>query len=347
MSALKAKKFFDSLNPQQRQFVESKTISTSLSVKNWIGFLSKASSYDHYADAAITNHIGTIVALVILTLLAAFLTPIVEYPVLVSIPVVLGLITFYFIQKRNQFKRRDINNYLRLFFMPFLEMLRVKAGEEAKLSASLDFRNPLKAASPATSKVRGRDLEIYQPKYILAKVSLLDGSYLEFAVADDIKKYSYRNANGRFKSKTKTVHQYFIKLSLPKNRYKLKTQTFPDKVSLEEVQDEYIFKLKGKQKANNYVLLKLELFVASLQSLFDMVEDISLPTGSLQSGTTQSQEKQLTDSGLTDTGSLASNIPFLIWTNSYFNRRDYDSTSESGDVPLITEQDSKLNVFQS
>lgn len=350
MSAATAKKFFESLNPQQKQFVESKTISTSLSIKNWIAFLRKASQYDRYADDAITTSTGIIISGVILTIFSLFIPFMFEQTLLFIIPVISALVTYFFTKRKSHLKKRDINNYFRLFFMPFLEMLRVKAGEEAKLSASLDFRDPQKSVPPVKSMVGSRDLKTFQPNYIIAKVSLLDGAYLEMVIADEIRVFSYTNANGKSKSKTKTVHHYFVKLSLPKQVYRLKSQTFPDHITMEETTAEYVFKLKGKQKDEGYALLKLSVFVAGLQSLYNLVEDINPAHGIVtdRTGEPVKRSPEQKDQFTSDGGYTSdSSIPFLLWSDSMFDRHDYDSTTERGDVPLIMEEDSKLNVFES
>ena len=351
MSAQKAKKFFDSLSPQQKQFVGDKTISTSLSIKNWIAFLKKASLYDRYADDATNSYKGIITASIILAIASPFFIPF-EQPWLFSIPVLFALIAYYFYSRKKNFEKHDINNYFRLFFMPFLEMLRVKAGEEAKLSASLDFRNPKKSLPPVKSMVGERKLQTYQAKYIIAKVSLLDGSYLEFVIADDIKVFNHSSSSGKSKTKTKTVHHYFIRLSLPKHVYKLKTQSLPGDVTLEETANDYTFKLKGKQKDSEHVLLKLTVFVVGLQSLYNQVEEIhaaptipdqGMPVDSKKVVEKKDSDYLASDSYATDSGA----IPFILWSDSLFNRSDYDSTMDRGDIPLIMDEDSKLNVFES
>lgn len=351
MSAQKAKKFFDSLNPQQKQFVADKTISTSLSIKNWIDFLSRASLYDRYADDATNSKNGIITASIILAIASFFFIPI-DQPWFYAVPAFLVCVAYYFYSRKKNFQKHDINNYFRLFFMPFLEMLRVKAGEEAKLSASLDFRNPKKSLPPVKSMVGNRTVQTYQAKYIIAKVSLLDGSYLEFVIADDIKIFSYRSASGKSKTKTKTVHHYFIRLTLSKNVYKLKSQSLPGGVTLEETANDYTFKFKGKQKDSDYVLLKLTVFVMGLQSLYNLVEEIhAAPAITDQPTPVDSKkavQKKESDYATSDSyTSDSSAIPFVLWSDSMFNRSDYDSTMDRGDVPLIMDEDSKLNVFES
>jgi hypothetical protein len=200
--------------------------------------------------------------------------------------------------------------------------------------------------------VGDRNLQTYQAKYIIAKVPLLDGSYLEFVVADDIKVFNYSSFSGRSKTKTKTVHHYFIRLSLPKHVYRLKSQSLPVDVTLEETDNDYTFKLKGKQKDIDYVLLKLNVFVAGLQSLYNLVEEIHAAPTITDQGTPVDSKKvvEKKDSDYATSDSYASDssaLPFVLWSDSMFSRSDYDSTMDRGDVPLIMDEDSKLNVFES
>lgn len=348
MSASKARKFYKSLDPQQKRFVEDKTISTSLPVKHWITFLIKASAYDTYADNAVANSVGWIVLSVLATLATGFTYFSYGQLWFIVVPAAFALLSYGLILRRINFKKRDINNYLRSFFMPFLELMRIKAGSEAKLSASLDFRNPTKAFTPVKSTVRGRKLETYQPKYIIAKVTLLDGAYLEIVIADDIKIYNYRSASGKPKSKTKTTHHFFIRLSVPKSVYKRKDQMLPYNVTVEEQGEEFVFKLKGKHKDNGYLILAPKIFLTGLQSLYHQVEEIN-PTAKPVAETGEAtQVKRPASKDFTDgTSSADSTLPYLLWSDSLFNRTDYDSTQDRGDIPMIVEEDSKMNVFES
>ncbi len=348
MSASKARKFYNALDQQQKRFVDDKTISTSLSVKHWIAFLTKASLYDQYADKARTRS-GCFIALAIVACIVSFIAYFeFDSPWLIALPLVFALISYGLILRRITLVKRDINNYLRSFFMPFLEVMRIKAGEETKLSASLDFRNPMKVLKPVLSTVRGRKLETFQPKYIIAKVTLLDGAYLEIVIADDIRKFSYTSASGKSKSKIKTTHHFFIRLTAPKAVYKLKNQRLPPEVTMEETGDEIIFKLKGKHKALGYLILTPKIFLSGLQSLYDQLEELNPTVPPLASGADVNLPPSGTSSRVTtsDTG-LTSAIPFLIWSDTYFDRTDFDSLRDTDDVPLIMDEDGKLNIFES
>jgi hypothetical protein len=121
---------------------------------------------------------------------------------------------------------------------------------------------------------------------------------------------------------------------------------------MEDAATEYIFKLKGKHKDNDYTLLTLSVFIAGLQSLFNLVEEITTSATPVNDGAAQPQaiDKRDKDAGISSDADYASSsnaIPFLLWSDSLFNQTDYDSTMERGDVPLIMDEDDKLNVFQS
>ena len=98
---------------------------------------------------------------------------------------------------------KDINNYMRKFFMPVLSILKDKAGEEAKLAASLDFRIPREAIQPQIGQVGIRNVKSYSPNYVRSKVQLKDGAILEFSVADQIHDFSWYKTNARKKRKYK------------------------------------------------------------------------------------------------------------------------------------------------
>jgi hypothetical protein len=139
---------------------------------------------------------------------------------------------------------------------------------------------------------------------------------------------------------------------LSRNVYRLKTQSLPAGVTLEETANDYTFKLKGKQKDSNYVLLTLTVFVTGLQSLYNLVEEIHAAPTKPDQGISVDSKKvvQKKDSDYATSDSYASDssaVPFVLWSDSMFNRSDYDSTMDRGNVPLIMDEDSKLNVFES
>src|SRR5687768_7412399 len=215
----KAREFYQALNPQQKEFVDQKTISTSVSVKNWLLFLNKATAYDQYIDKSLNRSLIWISVLTVLLIGSAIAAGMNENANILFITLAIGIVLIFMVRQRQKLLKKDLNNYLREFFMPFLEVIKIKAGEEAKLSAALDFRDPERALNPTNyeeTRPRKRSVKLYEPKFIVAKVALLDQSYLETVIADDIKVLTSRNARGKYKTKKKTVHHFYVKLTVSK-----------------------------------------------------------------------------------------------------------------------------------
>ena len=346
MSISKANQFYQELTPQQKHFVDNKIINTTLSVKHWIGFLNKASAYDEYGDKARqTLAVRMSLATVGIIGLIIFAFAMENYYLFV-LPVILGIFLFNMAQTRSHFAKRDINNYLRLFFMPFLEVIRQKAGEEAKLSASLDFRDPFKVLTPAKHEIkvhgRKRHINVYEPKMIIAGVTLSDNSYLEAVVMDEIKKVSYTNPRGKSKSKTKTVHRIFIRLTANKSVYKRNERAIPPQVEFSDNTDSYLFKLKEKKKEDTYGVLKPGEFFNALAMLFGLLQPLQ---GTAAQGlATPTEIVPGAASGIAATSNRIAEA--LVWNDLLFNSADYDSVSRRGSGLLGAEDESR-NIFDS
>jgi len=338
MSIQKAASYYKSLSPQQQQFVDEKTISATMSIRKWKSFLAKAAAYDTYGDKAIkkvNSHL--LIAGVVGFILFFFLIGLGGY-FLIGYLLVLAGILFFLIRRRNLFNNRNLNNYLRLFFFPFLDIMEAKAGPEAKLAASLDFRDPRKALTPEKSKVNKRNRKLYQPKYIIGKVGLLDKTQLEFVVADDIQDFSYWKTTARGKRKQKRklkmVHHYAIKMAVDKSQYQLKPGNLPAHVQMEENSTHWVFKAKqkakvpvtdlvrqGKIKPTKLHVLPVNKFFQLVQEVYDFLEakyppkEISQPSEETAAGSTQD----------TDNLSGLAALPLVVWTGTYFDDYDYDS----------------------
>lgn len=345
----KAREFYQSLNPQQKEFVDQKTISTSVTVKHWLLFLNKATAYDQHIDKLMSRSwIWTFVftALMIGSAIAAGANENANFlygTLAAAIILTLVVINHY------KLKKKDLHNYLREFFMPFLEVMKIKAGEEAKLSASLDFRDPTKVLDPTKyreTEPRKRSIQLYQPKFIIAKISLLDQCYLETVIADDIKVISYRNPRGKYKSKKKTVHHYFIKLTVSKSVYRLKSGSPPPEIEVSEDESEYVLKFKGKVKEPGETILQRETYFIGLQRLYDMLEPVNAPPAAVAEKPSGSDGDSSGDA-LSSSSLGPGTIPAMIWADSYFKTHDYDSTRNRGEVPLMVEDESTANMFDS
>ncbi|MGB3465527.1 MAG: hypothetical protein WBA74_09660, partial [Cyclobacteriaceae bacterium] len=184
MSIKKAKEFYEQLDRGQKQFIQEKKINATYSIRKWMGFLSKAVAYDTYADKALKTYknrniwlIIGLIATVIGSIFIIFLIP---------IPLILAILLYINIKNQKSFKSRDLNNYLRIFYFPVLEVLKEKAGEDAKLAASLNFNDP-RQGEVAKSVEFGRNISQYEATYILTKVLLKDQSSLEFVIGDLLK----------------------------------------------------------------------------------------------------------------------------------------------------------------
>ncbi len=319
MSVRKAREFYQSLTPQQKHFVDNKTINTTLSIKHWIAFLSKTSDYDLYGDTArsiIKWRVGFLIAGTIVTTIVAIST---EWYYLFLLIMLFVFFIYQSVQTGKEFVQRDINNYLRLFFMPFLEAMKKKAGEEAKLSASLDFRDPFKALTPVESKIkvagRTRNVATYEPKMIIAGVKLADQSNMEMVLLDEIDKITWRNVNNKSRSKTKTLHRLFIRLTVDKNTYRLKSATLPPDVEFSEDDHHLVFKLKHKEKQLGEDILKPSVFFGALASLYNLI-DAGAGTVPPVAGAPLQTTQGVPAPGLVET---------LMWNDLIFNEYDHDS----------------------
>lgn len=351
-----AKNFYRSLSTQEKRFIDDKTMSTTLSVKNWKLFLQRASAYDAYIDKQLTDSTGWIALFVVLVIAGSIAYGMLLIDWVLSIPLVSGMVCVWLISRRMTLKSRDINNYLRQFFMPFLDAMSALAGEEAKLSAAIDFRDPMKSIKPNESKVQGRDLKVYEAKYIAAKITLKDGSYLETVVADDIRKISYRNPRGKLKSKIKTVHHYFHRLTLPKTTYALRGLQLLSNMEITETEESFVFKVKGKGKALEYHILTLQEYMSGIKHIYNLVQNKQQPPPDPKSESAASSASpyatllQDPSSSKKDVGGDAgtdASIPAYFWADNYFDRHDFDSTRMRDDLPVLTDEEMKTSVFDS
>ncbi len=321
MSIKTALKFYNDLNRQQRQFVDEKIIAANFPISKWQSFLSKAAAYDTYGDKARARlQTGGILYFVL-----AFICFIVTFAFSylfgagVILFIALGMAQW---NKKKLFNKRDLNNYLRLFFFPLLDILKLKAGEEAKLNAKLDFRNPKTDQDKNKRKDGKYKISEFNQQFVLANVTLLDGALMEFVVGDDFKEMSYwktgSSGKKKYKRKIKTRHQFLIKISAPKSVYSLSGQTSPA-VEVSENDDFYILKYKGKAKTEvDEHVLQMNLFLNGIQTIYSSLKDKS----GKEVVSAPNQEGQMVDSDGAD-------INHLLWTGVYFNQYDYDSFDSS------------------
>lgn len=313
-----ASKIKESLTKEQLDFYQRKTLSSTMKVRDWIGFLSAIAQLDKIGDSKIKNLMGFSIACFVIAFFSIFVavgTEVFEVFIGTTLLVITGIALRI---RRKKLKEQDLSNYLREFFIPLLHLLQDKAGEKTKLSAKVDFTNP-RAASPEKSMVRGRDQKLYTPIYIIAQITLLDKVYLEFIVQEAIKDLNWRTTNARgktkYKSKTKVVHMCTTRMTLPRSEYRWDGSSIPE-VEITETSDAFIAKTKVKIKKIGDHVLHIRDFINSIQLIYEQFEPLN-PT---LEGSSASSEHD-TDDSYSEVGMIA---PY-IWYGGYFDRYDYDS----------------------
>lgn len=339
---------YQHLSPVQKQFIDEKTVSATMKIGKWLALLAKVAKFDQRNDSIIKKLMVAAVVSFVLAFFSIFTLVFLEenalYPIATFAAVGILLLAW-----RGNKKSKDVNNYLRLFFLPVLGVLEAKCGSEAKLAANLDFRVPRSALTPEKSKVGVRNLKLYSPKYIIARVTMKDQAVLEFVVADDIKDFSWkkRSASGKtkFKSKTKYVHQCLIKITLPKSEYNYKGSTHPA-VSVEDVNGHYQAKSKIKIKTvGKDKVLAVGAFFEAMQNIYAQFEPIN-PVAQIAQEKPESEARKDDQVGMMhDDPALGLATPY-IWYGSAFNTYDYDSFDHTDAGDQIMEDDT-VTAFDS
>ena len=343
---------YQSLNPAERSFIDQKKISASYKIKRWIHFLSKASKFDIIIESETKkwNRLGVIfILLAIASVVGIFVLPMnLNFIIGIPLAVIFLALTIFSFKKKGEFKSKDINDYLRKFFMPVLNILKEKAGEDTKMAAALDFRIPRKELKPKTGKVGVRSYKSYHPNYIRSKVELLDGATLEFSVADQISDFSWskRSASGKtkYKSKTKVVHQCLIKMTLPKSAYQVK-EPIENSVAVTEHNGDYIAKHKIKLKkigVNN--ALNVSIFFKGVQAIYNQFESLNnlQARKPKENDADDVEEYEDYDDGVDIMDVAAA----YMWLDSDFDDYDYDSFDYAEGSDFSVDDDS-ATVFDS
>ncbi|HAA10211.1 MAG TPA: hypothetical protein DCE41_00385 [Cytophagales bacterium] len=173
-----------------------------------------------------------------------------------------------------------------------------------------------------------------RPTYIISKVRLLDGGILELVVADELYDLNWtkRSASGKtkYKSKNKTVHHTFVKLTVSKGNYQVKeTAVLPENVSVEETAETIIVKCKDKQKIAAIAILEADPVLALLQSVYQAVERTDGGEAVVTEGEGQKQP-----------------LPAEVWERGYFD--EYDVVSMGYYSTMYDyDDDDHVNVFDS
>ena len=219
----------------------------------------------------------------------------------------------------------DLTNHLRIFLMPLLYVLVEKAGERASLTMSLDLRDPIKKEPAKRYKEFENDIKLYDPKYIVAKLKLLDESTMEFIVSDDIRSMrvvKHKPGKTKIKHKDKVARFYFIRLVFPKKYYSVKNGS-AGSVRLEETADYIVCKLKAKAKSDDITaIISVEEFLKSVEELYGLVEvkpGAQMPDKVNMNAEMPPQGQEENEQMVADTSA----VPFMVWGGTYFGVSDY------------------------
>jgi len=330
MGVLKALRFYSSLSPEQKEFIREKKTEDTQSVEQWLRFLTRAAAYDEYGDET-RKKLKPILVILWLLLVVAIVLLIfivedgINYWNIGVIGLIILLLIFYH-YAFSKLKHRDLTNQLRLFFVPLLRILMHKAGKEARLSAKLNFSNFL-SEKPITESGNGsRKIDLYQPRFILSKIKLLDLSLMEFAYGDDHRKLTIRKTGSsgktKIKVKHKITHQVFLKMSFPKSYYVLSDT--PGGAVIVEEEEFFVVKRKLKVKSDDKeAVLKIEDFLALVDELYKTVKikpgsKLPVPEKIVDDKTRARQDDEIDF----DDDEIESGATFMIW-GAYFSEVDY------------------------
>jgi len=321
------------LTEEQRAFYKNKILSSTMKVESWISFLSIVSLLDKKGDKRTKTLNELTIGSLLLILFSIFATIISKkLYFLLGIPLFTVVAISLYIHKKKH-EGNDLNNYLRLFFIPILHVLKDKAGSKAKLSAKIDFRNPRNANEPKKSKVNGRKQSLYTPTYITAKILLQDNVLLAFMFREDIKDLEWRKRNPRgkikYKSKTKIVHHCLFNLRFPTSEYLWLGKTLENTFITKE-DDYYLVKSKIKVKRIGDDYLHVKVFLDNIKAIYELFK----PTAQQEKANNIRRQEE-------DDSFLES----YVWYGGYFERYDYDSFDHAYYEHGV--YDEKASVFDS
>ncbi|HLF36035.1 MAG TPA: hypothetical protein VI583_17460 [Cyclobacteriaceae bacterium] len=344
MSVKKALRFYEGLSKDQQKLINEKQIGTTLSLKEWIVFLKNTAAYDEIGDLARKKNV-TKIALSVIGIIASIFIMFLEPLAGILLIVIAVLVMAEAIRVNSKLIRLDLSNHLRIFLMPLLFVLKDKAGEKARLSLSLDLRNPKNLNPSKKYKESDTDIKLFEPKYIIGKIKLLDETGMEFIISDEIRSLRIvrrTSSRTKIKHKNKVSQYYFIRLTFPKKYYMAKNG-IAGQARMEETLDSIICKLKAKTKTDHIEeIISVEQFLNSVQELYGLVQskpEFHPPDPVFHGKPVEAQPAAATATPVLDDSSAL--IPFMVWGGTYFTTSDYSGFNrQTGNFSENPDQDS-------
>ena len=271
---------YSSLNTEQLEILENKTISGKFKPKVLVKLLRELVAYDRANDITrdksnrATGWTGFLAffGVIVAAIVALGAKNLVIGGAIALAAVFSGLMCAFYSRKLAASTDTDLANEMRRVLFPFALTMQEEAKLGTKISIELDANDPTNedyfvTETPKSGRY-GRTTRTYRQQWLNAGVTLVDDTRLfiecEKTVYDI--KIVKRSASGKtkHKSKTKSRDDVVIKALIPKSQYKLVVRDAAPDISVEERQD--VFAVTGKYKFKTASVRTLQV-----QTVFDLV----------------------------------------------------------------------------
>lgn len=271
---------YNSLNSEQLQILENKTINGKFKPKALVKVLRELVTYDRANDAKRQALKKVVTWMGVLLIFGLIVAAIVAFGV-ENLPVggaiaagalVSGFIWWLCSRRVKRLTETDLANEMRRVLFPFALTMQEEAKSGTKMSINLDANTPtaekfLVSDVPKTGHY-GRTTRTYKQPWLSAGVTLVDNTRLVIECEKTVYdiKIVKRSASGKtkYKSKTKSRDDIVIKALIPKQQYMLVNRKAASDISVEERED--VFAVYGKYKFKTEGVKTVQI-----QTVFDLV----------------------------------------------------------------------------
>lgn len=271
---------YNSLNTEQLEILENKTINGKFKPKVLVKLLRELVAYDRANDVtrdkskSATGWTGFLafIGLIIAAIVAFGVENLLVGGAIGLAALLSGAACAFYSYKLAVSTDTDLTNEMRRVLFPFALTMQEEAKPGTKISIDLDAnistnQNYFVSETPKTGRY-GRTTRTYTQRWLNAGVTLVDDTRLliecEKTVYDI--KIVKRSASGKtkHKSKTKSRDDVLIKALIPKSQYKLAVRESARDISVRERDD--VFAVTGKYKFKTAGVRTLQV-----QTVFDLV----------------------------------------------------------------------------
>jgi len=233
-----AHRIYKSLSTEQLEVLAKKKLDARYKIKDWLDLLQKVAIYDRFADARRKSLFGWSVGLYIASAILPVIFMATSLLFLLFIPVITLVVAITYSIKVSNLKKKDLNNGMRNFLVPWLVALHEEAGKNAYAKIKMSLDNPINKdylMDEFKSKESGYPkitTQIYFYPWLDGEVTFPDGTQIDWKCEQTIRKRRIvkRNPRGKIKTKTKykIKHSVVAKVQMPVSVYSLKPETKAD-----------------------------------------------------------------------------------------------------------------------